>query len=1236
MGISKKQILKNQGKKKTSVKKYKKVNIKKTKKRVILKRKKLSKKLSKNLSKKLSKKINKKVYLRKTKQYIQYYETILNKVQKYKTIENKYKFLSSEHNKDLNIVKSIVIRDILENLKQISATKKKINLIYPNIYDPNFNKKIYKKEEFYVNRIPNNPAIISKFYKEYAEGKINTDLKYKPFVLSPTQKLLKNFMNPDTPYNSLLIFHGVGVGKTCSSISIMEQFKEQIRQLGKKILVIRPQEIKDQLFDINKVKKGIPNDQCTGSTYLDEINEPELVTKCQQGNNDVCNNINDKIKKSFRKYYELLKPIKWVNFLEKKINQKTRNLPEEIKRQRKKEFLQDLYSNSVILIDEVHHFHESGDAVNKKKPTEMLFEVLKHSQNVKLIMLSATPMFDKPENFISLINFMLVNDNRPKIHSSQVFDKDGKMTKTGRKLLIDSTRGYISFMRGENPIQFPIRLSSSVNDPRKTINTHNWSTKNIYGRKLKDKDKIEYLDFFRCNMQATQKKVYDTILKNRKSAINVNTNEGEVISTAYQTELQVSNFVYQNLQESHNDVTKCYGRDGLYKIFESKGATYSFIDDKYATRFKMDGDLKKNSCKIWEIINNIRKCKGLVFIYTQFVHAGLLPLIFCLEMEGYRKYKSPPILNYSGKNKSNGFEYVVFGAEKAVWSRHSKHFKNLGKDMLKTNVKVIIGTSVAAEGLSFFGVREIHILDPWYNMNRVEQAIGRGIRTLSHHMLLPAKRNITIYLYVSYIKDKESVDMYLYKLAEKKAIKIGEVEHLLKTNAIDCHLNKKGNIYSQQDYNKPIKIETSRGIIKNIQIYDKPYSRLCNYYKECDYKCMPEIKNLELNKPNSSTYDLKTMKYDIKLVERTIINLISNNNAYSLEDLMYDVNDKLKIDKDIIVHKAIDNLINNKTQIIDEYGRTGYLIYYNNHYVFHPDEIKDIKSSFQNKIIPLNIKTDEINLRSYIQDLRKEKELSDKKEQYTYTHVINELIYKQYRRIKTKQINSIFITSVELNKNEIYNIVIDKLKFQVKKVLLTHLVKKMIEKETLNEREKTIVPFIQYNLIYYNDLYHQSKKSNNEIFGFMIIHKNIEILVYAYNNGTFELNEGIRDKVIEHKKYQFRKEFKTKEPSIIGFLFYDKKVKIPVFKIKDNTKGEGRKSVTGVRCLSNNKSVITSYINILNPKISNEKRKTRRDILCHDVEIMLRRKNNNKDENKKWFYNVEEFVIYQMSTTKNF
>ena len=104
-------------------------------------------------------------------------------------------------------------------------------------------------------------------------------------------------------------------------------------------------------------------------------------------------------------------------------------------------------------------------------------------------------------------------------------------------------------------------------------------------------------------------------------------------------------------------------------------------------------------------------------------------------------------------------------------------------------VKVILGSGKVAEGLDFKRVREIHILEPWYNLNKIEQVVGRGIRFCSHQKLIKEKRNVTVYLHVCFTKEIETADIELYKVAENKAIEIGNIEHVLKENAVDCYIN---------------------------------------------------------------------------------------------------------------------------------------------------------------------------------------------------------------------------------------------------------------------------------------------------------------------------------------------------------------------------------------------------------------------------------------------------------------
>ena len=93
---------------------------------------------------------------------------------------------------------------------------------YPELTDNKFQEKIYNKKEFFEHRIPEE------------KRKMEQICKPTEFDLFPQQKFLKNFLSINTPYNGVLIFHGVGVGKTCAAISIAENFVDFVKRYKKK------------------------------------------------------------------------------------------------------------------------------------------------------------------------------------------------------------------------------------------------------------------------------------------------------------------------------------------------------------------------------------------------------------------------------------------------------------------------------------------------------------------------------------------------------------------------------------------------------------------------------------------------------------------------------------------------------------------------------------------------------------------------------------------------------------------------------------------------------------------------------------------------------------------------------------------------------------------------------------------------------------------------------------------
>ena len=104
-------------------------------------------------------------------------------------------------------------------------------MYYPETGTLDFGYQIYHKKEFNQYKIPEQKGN-SKNLDELMVNKCSMGVK-----TSDTQKLLKNFLSPHTPYRSLLVYHGVGVGKTCASIMIAENYRQELEKKNKKYLL---------------------------------------------------------------------------------------------------------------------------------------------------------------------------------------------------------------------------------------------------------------------------------------------------------------------------------------------------------------------------------------------------------------------------------------------------------------------------------------------------------------------------------------------------------------------------------------------------------------------------------------------------------------------------------------------------------------------------------------------------------------------------------------------------------------------------------------------------------------------------------------------------------------------------------------------------------------------------------------------------------------------------------------
>ena len=299
-----------------------------------------------------------------------------------------------------------VSKCIEEKNRQNFIEQKEDSHLYPNIIDPNFTKKITQKKEFLDTKMYSKKHLVENLEQE-ADKLCNPHFE---FELEPHQMFIKNFMSFQTPYNSLLVFHGLGTGKTCSAIGVAEEMRTYYKQLGinKKILIVATPNVQKnfelQLFDKRKLKNinGLWNIKaCSGSKFIKKINPMNIKNLPEE-------KIIKYIKKIIKKSYEFIGYIEFANQINNLVENKA-------KKSRK---IKEKFSDRLIIIDEVHNIrtqdNSSGDTDNVKsrRTIKNFLDLVTHADNMKLLLLTATPMFNNAKEIIWLTNLMNLNDKR--------------------------------------------------------------------------------------------------------------------------------------------------------------------------------------------------------------------------------------------------------------------------------------------------------------------------------------------------------------------------------------------------------------------------------------------------------------------------------------------------------------------------------------------------------------------------------------------------------------------------------------------------------------------------------------------------------------------------------------------------------------------------------------------------------------------------------------------------------
>ena len=839
--------------------------------------------------------------------------------------------------------------------------------LYPSLDDPYFNQKIAHRNEF---ESLNYVADITKPLKQTS----NLICKNPEFELLNHQLFVKTFISQNTPYKSILLYHGLGSGKTCSAIGIAEEMRDYMKSIGitQRIIVIASSNVQDnfrlQLFDERRLEQDPVTEtwssrSCIGNKLIREINPVGAKMTREKIISHARTIINTSYE--FKGYLQFANNIH--EHVYESIDEDDPN-HDQIEVQNIRRY----YSNRLIVIDEVHNCTKED-----KRLAKLLLKIATHAENLRFILLSATPMYNSPREIIWLCNLLNINDGRSTISYEDVFSADGEMRNPD--LLRQKLNGYVSYVRGENPYTFPFRIYPDAFAPENEARAADKATGII--------NKLYY-----TNLRPYQQESYEMVIQ-------------EYIGESGEIDMEDENYGYAQLQmplqalimtfHRVNNTDAFIGKEGLANNMsfveksEKKGETYEFRKYNYeykkgVPRIFHETELPNYSSKIADICSTIRKSRGIIIVYTQYIDGGIVAVSLALEEMGFTRYgtsqtatplfkpgaiDSVPIdattmmpADPAANKKFNQAKYMILSGDKFFSQNNAADIKYATSEANKNGelVRVILISRAASEGLDFKYVRQVHILDPWYNLNRIEQIIGRGVRNQSHCGLDFEERNVEIYLH-SAIPDGDAfcADLYLYRYAEKKAQMIGKVTRLLKTVSVDCVLNHLQTNFTDVNMEANGNVLIRSSTMDEPQYFlvgDKSKSYACDYMDDCDYQCFPENK---IEAPKEGYVITKPSSFIIQKMMDRISALIGREIALHFDALEKMLGMPSKYDLYFALTELIENPIMTFT---DKYGRVGRLVNRDKYYLFQPVEVTDPHSSVFDSMVPVQVKAEKVRM----------------------------------------------------------------------------------------------------------------------------------------------------------------------------------------------------------------------------------------------------------------------------------
>lgn len=224
--------------------------------------------------------------------------------------------------------------------------------------------------------------------------------------LLPHQKIIRDYLMMETPYRGLLVYHGLGSGKTCSSIAVAESlltdrkvyvmlpaslesnFRGELRKCGDPIYMYEQHWRQQSLSDDTRAtakKLGISDgfldkNRMFFTTVAGE--QPNYKNLPKSAQDIIAKQIEDIINQRFTF-------IRYNGLTSANIGKYTEP---------------GAYDNSVVIIDEVHNL--IGRITNASDIARKIYDAIYNAKNCKIVALSGTPVINRAFEIAFLMNLL--------------------------------------------------------------------------------------------------------------------------------------------------------------------------------------------------------------------------------------------------------------------------------------------------------------------------------------------------------------------------------------------------------------------------------------------------------------------------------------------------------------------------------------------------------------------------------------------------------------------------------------------------------------------------------------------------------------------------------------------------------------------------------------------------------------------------------------------------------------